>query len=124
MDMFDCSVYDGDLRLVADLQVLCYADPWHNTIALYVALPCLILWGLGIPLGVFVLMRKDYPMIHTQEVRQKFGFLFNGYKTHNYFWEIVIMYRKIACIFIAVFLKRVGIIVQALVLIILLIGFL
>lgn len=34
------------------------------------------------------------------------------------------MYRKIACIFIAVFLKRVGIIVQALVLIILLISFL
>ena len=34
------------------------------------------------------------------------------------------MYRKIACIFIAVFLNRIGIIVQALVLIILLIAFL
>ena len=106
------------------MQVLCYEDPLHNQIALYVALPCLILWGLGIPLGVLILMRKDSTKLHTQQVRQKFGFLYNGYKAHNYFWEIVIMYRKIACIFIAVFLKRVGIIVQALVLIILLISFL
>ena len=49
--------------------------------------------------------------------------MYNGYKRHNYFWEIVIMYRKILCIFIAVFLNRVGIVVQALVLLILLVVF-
>lgn len=123
IDMFNCQLYDGDLRLVVDLQVMCFEDPMHKLIAWYVALPCLICWGLGIPLGVFVLMRKDKDRLHTPLVRQKFGFLYNGYKPHNYFWEIVIMYRKITCIFIAVFLNRVGIIAQALVLIILLISF-
>ena len=124
IDMFNCQEYDGDLRLVVDLQVQCWVDPMHQMIAYYVAGPCLIFWGLGIPLGVFMLMRKEKERLNTVNVRKQFGFLYNGYKPHNYFWEIVIMYRKIACIFIAVFLNRIGIIVQALVLIILLIGFL
>ena len=93
-------------------------------IAWGLALPCLIMWGLGIPLIVLIMMRKDSENLDTAAVKQKFGFLYNGYKRHNYFWEIVIMYRKILCIFIAVFLNRVGIIVQALVLLIMLVVFL
>jgi hypothetical protein len=110
IDMFNCSDYDGDLRLVVDLQVICYTG-LHKYLAFGVALPCLIVWGIGIPITVFMMMRKDSGMLETNAVKQKFGFLYNGYKRQNYFWEIVIMYRKIFCIFIAVFLKRIGIIV-------------
>ena len=92
--------------------------------AWFLAAPCLALWGLGIPAIVLVMMRKEADKMETVAVKQKFGFLYNGYKRHNYFWEIVIMYRKIMCIFIAVFLNRIGIIVQALVLLIMLVVFL
>jgi len=57
------------------------------------------------------MMQKDKDELDTKVAKEKFGFLYNGYKRHNYFWEIVVMYRKIFCIFIAVFLKKVGIIV-------------
>lgn len=86
----------------------------------YVAGPSLFIWSLGIPATVFVLMNKEKDKLSTTMVKQKFGFLYNGYKRHNFFWEIVIMYRKIICIFIAVFLAPFGIIVQALVLFVLL----
>lgn len=69
-------------------------------------------------------MRKDKNSLDTPQTKQKFGFLYNGYKRHNYFWEIIIMYRKIFCIMIAVFLQGQGIILQALVLLVLLIVFL
>ena len=56
-------------------------------------------------------MRKESDRLDTDAVKQRFGFLYNGYKRQNYYWEIVIMYRKIFCIFIAVFLRNIGIIV-------------
>lgn len=73
-------------------------------IAKGIALPFIALWGLGIPAAVFALMRKDKNTLDTPQTKAKFGFLYNGYKRHNYFWEIIIMYRKIFCIMIAVFL--------------------
>lgn len=121
--MFNCSDFDGDLRLVGDLQVVCW-EGLHPTITLGVALPCFIAWGLGIPAGVLVLMFRDREKLDTLAVKEKFGFLYNGYKRSSFFWEIIIMYRKILMIAIAIFMNRIGIIVQALVLLIVMVGFL
>ena len=90
----------------------------------YVALPCLIIWGLGIPAAVYSLMNKWKDKLTTRDVKRQFGFIYKGYKLHNYYWEIVIMYRKIMCIFVATFLRPYGVIVQALVLLIMLMMFL
>lgn len=129
IDMFNCKNYSDSTgesvnRLVIDLQVECWKDPLHKIFTFYVALPCLIVWGLGIPATIFVLMRKESGKLETLAAKQKFGFLFNGYKRNNYFWEIVIMYRKILCIFIAILLKGKGIILQAMVMLIVLLFFL
>lgn len=106
-----------------DLQVICNTG-LHTLMVYGVALPCIGLWGIGIPGSVWFLMKKDKEKLDTLAVKQKFGFLYNGYKRTNYFWEIVIMYRKIGMIGIAVFMNRIGVMVQALVLLILLVAFL
>ena len=122
VDIFDCRDYGGIPRMVQDYQVQCFSDSQHIFVAFYIALPCLILWGLGIPAAVYMLMAKTE--LGNKAAKQQFGFLFNGYKRHNYYWEIVIMYRKILCVFIAVFLRPYGVIVQALVLLLMLGAFL
>jgi hypothetical protein len=76
-----------------------------------IALPCVLIWGLGIPAMIYVLMAKEKENLGTDAAKIKFGFLFNGYKPSNYYWEIVIMYRKIICLSISVFLNGMGIIV-------------
>jgi hypothetical protein len=58
------------------------------------------------------------------ETKEKFGFLYNGYTQALFFWEIVIMYRKIAMIFISVFIQPQGVISQALLVFLLMIAFL
>ena len=58
VNMFDCQYYDTDLRLNIDLQVICYKG-LHFVIAIGVALPCLIVYGLGIPAVVLILMKKE-----------------------------------------------------------------
>jgi hypothetical protein len=106
-----------------DLQIICFQHK-HYTFLYFLALPCFLIWGLGIPAMIYVLMRKEKNNLETDAAKIKFGFLFNGYKTSNFTWEIVIMYRKTICLCLSVFLRDIGIIVQALVLLILMVAFL
>lgn len=50
--------------------------------------------------------------------------MYAGYQNKFYYWEILIMYRKIAMIFIAVFITPYGVIVQAMIVFLLMILFL
>jgi hypothetical protein len=63
---------------------------------------------MGIPGIALILIYKERKRLHTVEVKAKFGFLYNGYKYHSFYWEILIMYRKIMIIFIQVFLSGVS----------------
>lgn len=110
IDMFDCAIYEEENRLKIDLQVIC-GEGLHWYFSYLLAFPGILIWGIGIPATILIMMQRVAGDMETFEVKEKFGFLYNGYKRHNYFWEIVIMYRKIICIFVAVFLKKIGIIV-------------
>jgi hypothetical protein len=78
-----------------------------------VALPALIIWGLGIPCMAWVFIYQKRNELHLVDTKAKFGFLYNGYRIPQaYYWEIIIMYRKIFVIFIQVFLGQLGKIVQ------------
>ena len=90
---------DGETRVKNDLEILCYRGS-HTLWALGVALPALIVWGLGIPTFALFLLLKERNTLENLETRQKFGFLYRGYKTRFFFWEIIISYRKIFLIFI------------------------
>jgi hypothetical protein len=60
-------------------------------------------WGFGIPIFALVLLMRERVRIESLEVRQRLGFLFQGYKMRYYYWEIVIMFRKITLIVIQSF---------------------
>jgi hypothetical protein len=119
IDLVNCQAYDGDIRLEMDLQIVCWQTR-HETFSKWIAYPGFVTWGLGIPLIIWVLMSKEKDNLNTDSAKIKFGFLFNGYKRANYTWEIVIMYRKTLCLCLSVFLSGIGIIVQALFLLIIL----
>lgn len=91
------------------MQIICYTGA-HFFWALCVALPALIVWGLGIPFFAYILLTREKAKLGTMELKEKFGFLFNGYKKEFYYWEVVIMYRKILMIVIAVIIKSFGVI--------------
>ena len=106
-DAFDCQDVDGTDRVLNDLEVVCWQGG-HILWGYLCAIPSIIAWGLGIPAFAFLVLRANKASLHKLETRQKFGFLFNGYKLDFFYWEIVIMYRKIAIIFISIFLRRFG----------------
>ena len=106
---FNCFDVDGEARVITDLQILCYDGP-HTFWALLVAFPSIVVWGLGIPFFAYILLTREKHRLKKIEVKEKYGFLYNGYRRQFYYWEVIIMYRKIVIVFIAVFVVNFGVI--------------
>ena len=68
INLFNCQNFDGDLRLMKDLQVICYTDI-HVYMVYFLAVPCIGLWGIGIPAAVWYLMTKDKEKLDTLAVK-------------------------------------------------------
>lgn len=111
------------MRLKPDLNVLCWKGQ-HWLFSFGVAIPCLVVWGIGIPCFALIMLMRHKHSLTKIATKEKFGFLYNGYKVETYYWEIVIMYRKVIIIFISVFFQSYGVICQALVVFAVLIVFL
>ena len=75
-------------------------------------MPALIVWGLGIPLFAFILLSRKRKRLNVLVVKEKYGFLYNGYKRQYYYWEVIIMYRKLIIVIIAYVIVNLGVIVQ------------
>jgi hypothetical protein len=52
---FNCQDIDGTSRLYDDLEILCYKGN-HKMMAFGVALPSILVWGLGIPTLAFIMI--------------------------------------------------------------------
>lgn len=125
LQMFEdlrCVDVDGESRLHDDLEILCWCKA-HTQVTFYIALPSLLVWGLGIPFFGFIALTRARKSLDIIQIREKWGFLFSGLKKESYYWEIVIMYRKMLIIFISIYVTQFGIITQALILFLILIVF-
>ena len=81
---------------------------------LIVVIPGITIWVFALPIAILVIMTKRRNQLHTDNNRVIFGFFFNGYKNHSFFWEFFIIYRKIIIISIVVFFSYINKTVQAL----------
>ncbi|OMJ68621.1 hypothetical protein SteCoe_33871 [Stentor coeruleus] len=103
-----------------NLIIKCWVDR-HLKYTLGIALPSIIIWAVSVPTAVLVILIKRRSYLKSDANRVIFGFIFNGYKQSRFFWEFLIMYRKILIICIFVFMNEVAQSIQALTLIIVLI---
>ncbi|TNV88143.1 hypothetical protein FGO68_gene8974 [Halteria grandinella] len=121
--IFNCNPIEGISRLYYDLETVCYSGN-HLVISFWVAFPSIFIYSIGIPtLGLIVLYRNR-KRLNEISIKQRYGFLFNGYKTgFAQYWEVIIIYWKVIIIFIQIFLVQRGKITQALVTLIFLITY-
>ncbi|CDW71354.1 UNKNOWN [Stylonychia lemnae] len=117
---FKCMDIEDESRVVSDLEVICWSAQ-HRILSFFVAIPSIIVWGLGIPAFALLMMYQVSNNLSSIDSKERYGFLFRGYKEEFYFWEILNMYRKMTLIFIAVFVKNIGVIAQALIVFVILI---
>jgi len=55
-DSFNCVNIDGELRVLNDLEVKCWEGA-HKYWSMFVGLPGILIWGLGIPLFACLILR-------------------------------------------------------------------
>lgn len=111
---FYCQNINNKYRLVEELSEVCWSNS-HLYFAGSFGVVGLIFWVIGIPLTTWNMLREVKENLSMKRVRSQYGFLFKGYKHKAYYWETVVMFRKIFVSFISVFLKSYGVVVQALV---------
>lgn len=70
----------------------------------------LLVYGLGIPLMGLFLLFKNRHTIDSIEIKERLGFLYSGFKIQYYYWEIVVMCRKIAIVAIQIIFVSYGVI--------------
>ena len=109
---FTCSPEDmgGPRFLEADFNVECWTEDHTSWIPVGAVL--LVFYAVGIPvLGLGLLFYAHFNGI--DEWRNVLGFLFNGFKPNLFYWEIVIMVRKLLFAVISVVFRPVGADIQA-----------
>lgn len=111
---FSCrEVLPGELWLTVDLAQRCW-DSAHVREVLTVVLPGLIVWGFGLPALALGFLVKCRAQLTDKVISLEFSFLYKGYTEKWFYWEFVILYRKVALICSAVFFNSVSTLVQAL----------
>jgi hypothetical protein len=119
---FSCLEVDpGELWLRTDLETRCWVGA-HNKFSFGVALPGLIVWGVGIPLVALHLLIRKRRSLYLASVKAQYSFLFLGYKMSHFYWEFVILYRKLLIAFISVYLANISVSIQALTLMLVILG--
>ncbi|TNV88056.1 hypothetical protein FGO68_gene6920 [Halteria grandinella] len=110
--LYSCKTIEGVERLYLDLEAICYQGQ-HSIASSWFGVPSLIIYGAGIPFIGFLAIYRNRYNLERSFVKQRYGFLYNGYKTgHASYWEIFVIYRKVVIIFIQVYFVQNGKLVQ------------
>lgn len=89
---FRCVTVDGIDYLEMDLRIICWA-PRHIGMCVFAGFVAII-YGIGLPLGLFMFLLKKRWELHKPKIRKAFGFIMGDYKPNAFFWETLIIVQK------------------------------
>merc|ERR1711881_255475 len=115
LDLLTCQTIPGKegTFLVADLQVQCNTS--ESAPFMYgIGVSFLLLYAIGIPLAAGFRLYQLRDHLHEAAVRSRYGFLYAGYKRSWYFFEVIIMGRKVMLAVMGVMLAPLGTYTQTL----------
>lgn len=104
-----CTQLDRSVSvLTADVNVICEVDGvqrsgyrlWHS-----ISWAALVVYGLGIPFSLFYSIYRYRHNLESAKVRKSYGFIYLGYHKDLYYWEALIMCRKLILTGVMVYFK-------------------
>jgi hypothetical protein len=104
LSVWVCNERDGIMYLSQDANVICSVNYPEYQQLFSVAMFGLIMYGLVLPLSIFVMLRSKWcKQMMTYDLSgfdALFGFLTLRYSTQCYMWEVVIFFQKTASVLI------------------------
>ncbi len=109
MTVFSCEELppdSGRWHLLADRNIMCFKG--RHLLWIGIILPVLLLYSMGIPAYLFYLLWQNRDSLKKPGVRRQYGFLYSGYKLEFYYYEMVLMLRKVFMVVVTVLLQTAG----------------
>jgi len=100
--IINCTKIDQRYYLSKDFKIECYTR--EHLFYAFISYIFLGIYGFGIPFGAFYFLYKFRNRLYSSDVVESLKFLYIEYKPDRYYWELIIMFRKISIIFMSVFL--------------------
>mmetsp|Transcript_36460 Transcript_36460/g.58979 ORF Transcript_36460/g.58979 Transcript_36460/m.58979 type:complete len:1731 (+) Transcript_36460:513-5705(+) len=102
-EMFRCkNLSDGHSFLRADMSIECGSEQLFKLQTL-LGIP-MLLFTFTVPLFcVFILWKKSHEVREDFHFRMRYGFIYRGYSRKYYYWEVVVMCRKLLVVGFSVF---------------------
>lgn len=99
LQIFKCKNIDGKHYILNSLNTSCEDSDyfsWRNKFYL----PNLLFWIIIFPFGCLFTMIHNSKKLDDSQMKLFFGFFYLGYRPELYFWDFLVMYKKIFTIFI------------------------
>ena len=87
---------------VENTSLRCFEDE-HRYLAYLVGIPGLVLFTVGIPLGLFIFLMSKKDVLYTPAYLNTYGFVYETYVDDHVYWEVLTMTRKALVAAIVVF---------------------
>lgn len=91
--LYVCKQIGNTSYLLADLRVQCYTETW--TRYSFGSMALVLLYPIGIPLFFFTLLYFNKDALRTDRIKAQIGFLYEGYRTDVWWFEIVDSFHKL-----------------------------
>ena len=88
--------------MLADLEVECYKER-HLIMVLVVGIFQLLFLVIGLPVTAIYFLYRNREGLTRHVVKTRYGLFLGGYRTERYYWEIMLVMRKVTVIILSVF---------------------
>ncbi|KAL4476097.1 hypothetical protein ABPG74_009830 [Tetrahymena malaccensis] len=92
-----CREIDNQKYILSDISFQCYT-PNHKKFIGFILMPGLLIWGFIIPFFILFKLNKNKDKLDNAKIRLIYGFLYQDYKTRNFYWEFIKSYMKIVIV--------------------------
>ena len=94
-----------ELYMLLDAEEACFVGR-HLTMVLLLAIPGLLLYGIGGPLLAFAILHRHRKHQKTSKYLFRWGLVYSGYRAERWYWELIVVARKLIIIFVTTFLHE------------------
>ena len=83
------------------MNIKCWAGE-HRFMMFVLALPCLIIWNVGVPLWALIKIFRHRKFLKHEDTVLKYGFMYNGFDRKAFYWGFVKYFQKALIILLRV----------------------
>jgi IPT/TIG domain/Tyrosine-protein kinase ephrin type A/B receptor-like len=94
--MYVCREVEGKYYLLADFKTRCYESRWNEYVPYSIF--AIILYPIGIPLWFLHLLLRYRKRFRSIAVRLQLGFLYDGYQSDSWWFELLDMAHKLTLV--------------------------